>query len=48
VLGERHDTAVGIAPDKQASIFDMFVQVDEPTSRAPKSGLGVGLTLAGS
>jgi signal transduction histidine kinase len=32
------DTGVGIAPDKQASIFDMFVQVDEPTSRGPKSG----------
>src|SRR2546423_7238834 len=40
------DTGVGIAPDKQDSIFDMFVQVDEPLARGPKSGLGVGLTLA--
>jgi signal transduction histidine kinase/ActR/RegA family two-component response regulator len=40
------DTGVGIAPDKQDSIFDMFVQVEEPGSRSPKSGLGVGLTLA--
>jgi len=41
-----HDNGVGIAPDKQDSIFDMFVQVEDPTSRATKSGLGVGLTLA--
>jgi signal transduction histidine kinase/ActR/RegA family two-component response regulator len=40
------DTGVGIAPDKQDSIFDMFVQVEEASGRAPKSGLGVGLTLA--
>ena len=40
------DTGVGIAPDKQHSIFDLFVQVAEPGSTAPKSGLGVGLTLA--
>jgi signal transduction histidine kinase/ActR/RegA family two-component response regulator len=40
------DTGVGIAPEKQDSIFDMFVQVEDPASRAPKSGLGVGLTLA--
>jgi signal transduction histidine kinase/ActR/RegA family two-component response regulator len=41
------DTGVGIAPDNQASIFDMFVQVDQPAERGTaKSGLGIGLTLA--
>src|SRR5207248_790919 len=40
------DTGVGIALDKQDSIFDMFVQVEEPLGRGSQSGLGVGLTLA--
>ncbi|HEY0856516.1 MAG TPA: ATP-binding protein [Albitalea sp.] len=39
------DSGVGIAPDKQDSIFDMFVQVDQSLERVNK-GLGVGLTLA--
>jgi signal transduction histidine kinase/ActR/RegA family two-component response regulator len=39
------DSGVGIAPDKQDSIFDMFVQVDQSLERGNK-GLGVGLTLA--
>ncbi len=40
------DSGVGIAPEQQDSIFDMFVQVDQPMERRSKSGLGVGLTLA--
>ena len=41
------DTGVGIAPDKQDSIFDMFVQVEQPAERTvARTGLGVGLTLA--
>jgi len=39
------DTGVGIAPEKQDSIFEMFVQVDQSLERGNK-GLGVGLTLA--
>ncbi|MBW8829454.1 MAG: response regulator [Burkholderiales bacterium] len=39
------DSGVGIAPEKQDSIFDMFVQVDQSLERGNK-GLGVGLTLA--
>ncbi|HEX6364118.1 MAG TPA: ATP-binding protein, partial [Albitalea sp.] len=46
VLVRVSDTGVGIAPEQQEAIFDMFVQVDEPAARMPKSGLGVGLTLA--
>jgi len=40
------DSGVGIAPDQQDSIFDMFVQVDQSLERGSKAGLGVGLTLA--
>ncbi|WP_330835997.1 ATP-binding protein [Piscinibacter sp.] len=40
------DSGVGIAPDKQDSIFEMFVQIEQPAERGTKSGLGVGLTLA--
>jgi signal transduction histidine kinase/ActR/RegA family two-component response regulator len=40
------DSGMGIAPDKQDSIFDMFVQVDQSLERGSRSGLGVGLTLA--
>jgi len=39
------DNGVGIAPDKQDTIFDMFVQVDQSLERG-NNGLGVGLTLA--
>jgi len=45
VVVHFRDTGVGIAPDKQDSIFDMFVQVDQSLERGNK-GLGVGLTLA--
>jgi CheY-like chemotaxis protein len=38
------DTGVGIPPDKLASIFDMFTQVDASRERA-QGGLGIGLTL---
>jgi signal transduction histidine kinase len=38
------DTGVGIPPEMLGSIFDMFTQVGENTSRA-QGGLGVGLTL---
>ncbi|HEV7913070.1 MAG TPA: ATP-binding protein [Albitalea sp.] len=40
------DSGMGIAQDKQDSIFDMFVQVDQSLERGSRSGLGVGLTLA--
>jgi signal transduction histidine kinase/ActR/RegA family two-component response regulator len=40
------DSGMGIAPDKQDTIFDMFVQVDQSLERGNKAGLGVGLTLA--
>lgn len=39
------DSGIGIAPDMQAAIFDMFVQADQPKERS-RAGLGVGLTLA--
>lgn len=39
------DSGVGIAADKQDSIFDMFVQVDQSLESGNK-GLGIGLTLA--
>ena len=45
VVVRFRDTGVGIAADKQDSIFDMFVQVDQSLERGNK-GLGVGLTLA--
>jgi signal transduction histidine kinase len=38
------DTGVGIPPDKLASIFDMFTQVDASRERA-RGGLGIGLAL---
>ena len=38
------DTGIGIPPDKLASIFDMFMQVDGSLERA-QGGLGIGLTL---
>jgi signal transduction histidine kinase/ActR/RegA family two-component response regulator len=45
VVVRFRDSGLGIAPDKQESIFDMFVQVDQSLERGNK-GLGVGLTLA--
>jgi signal transduction histidine kinase len=39
------DSGLGIAPEQQAQIFDMFMQVDQTLERGNK-GLGVGLTLA--
>ncbi|HJV61909.1 MAG TPA: ATP-binding protein [Albitalea sp.] len=45
VVVRCRDSGLGIAPDKQDSIFDMFVQVDQSLERGNK-GLGVGLTLA--
>ena len=38
------DTGIGIPPDKLASIFDMFMQVDTSLEKA-QGGLGIGLTL---
>ena len=38
------DTGLGIPPDKLATIFDMFTQVDASRERA-QGGLGIGLTL---
>jgi signal transduction histidine kinase len=38
------DSGLGIPPDKLASIFDMFTQVDGSRERA-QGGLGIGLTL---
>jgi signal transduction histidine kinase/ActR/RegA family two-component response regulator len=47
VVVHFHDTGVGIAPDQQDSIFDMYVQVEQPAARGmTRSGLGVGLALA--
>lgn len=39
------DTGIGIDPAKLPSIFDMFVQIEQSTSR-PRTGLGIGLALA--
>src|SRR5262249_43392869 len=38
------DDGGGIAPDKLASIFEMFTQVDSTPERS-QGGLGIGLTL---
>ena len=38
------DTGIGIPAEKQASIFDMFSQVDGVLNR-PHGGLGIGLHL---
>jgi signal transduction histidine kinase len=39
------DTGIGIAPENQAAVFDMFVQADRSPDRT-QGGLGIGLTLA--
>ena len=38
------DSGIGIAPENLARVFDMFVQVSNPTSRVA-GGLGIGLAL---
>jgi DNA-binding response OmpR family regulator len=38
------DTGIGIPPEKLASVFDMFWQVDSAFERS-QSGLGIGLTI---
>lgn len=38
------DTGVGIPPEMQSKIFDLFAQVKSPTERA-QEGLGIGLAL---
>lgn len=39
------DSGIGIAPEMQGEVFEMFVQVDESLDRG-RAGLGVGLSLA--
>ena len=41
------DSGIGITPEMQRSIFDLFVQVDQSLDRA-QGGLGIGLTLVRS
>ena len=41
------DSGIGIAPDMQAQVFDMFFQGDQSLERI-RGGLGVGLTLVKS
>jgi PAS domain S-box-containing protein len=44
VLVKVKDTGAGIPPDKLASVFDMFTQLDRSLERS-QAGLGIGLTL---
>lgn len=44
VLIAVRDNGVGVAPDMQARIFDMFEQADKSLARV-NAGLGLGLTL---
>ena len=39
------DTGIGIAPDKQAEVFEEFLQLDNP-ERDQRKGLGMGLAIA--
>ncbi len=39
------DNGVGIAPEQQQAVFEMFVQVDNSLERGA-AGLGIGLTIA--
>jgi signal transduction histidine kinase len=39
------DTGIGIAPEKLATIFEPFVQVDQSLARA-NDGVGVGLAIS--
>jgi CheY-like chemotaxis protein len=41
------DDGIGIEPDRLASVFEMFTQVDRST-RLAQGGLGIGLTLVRS
>ena len=41
------DSGIGIAPDAQPHVFDLFVQAD-PSSRRADAGLGIGLALVRS
>ena len=41
---EVHDTGIGIAPEKQAQVFEEFVQLGNP-ERDHKKGLGLGLAI---
>ena len=38
------DTGIGIPPEMQSAVFDLFTQVDPPIARS-LGGLGIGLTL---
>jgi signal transduction histidine kinase/CheY-like chemotaxis protein len=45
VVARISDSGIGVDPSQQASIFEMFMQVDKPPERE-RAGLGVGLSLA--
>jgi PAS domain S-box-containing protein len=44
VVVKVKDTGLGIPPDKLASVFEMFTQIDRTVERS-QGGLGIGLTL---
>lgn len=41
-----HDTGVGLTPEQLETIFDLYVQGEQPPDRPSVGGLGVGLNLA--